>query len=94
MLKGYIEYGVEILKKLNGIFGFAIWNDKKQELFMARDHFGIKPFFYTLVNDEIIFSSEIKALFAHPKVEVKIDKESIAELFGLRTMPYTRKGCV
>ena len=56
---------------------------------MTRDHFGIKPFFYTLVDDEIIFSSEIKGVLANPKVNVKIDKVGIAELFGLRSMPYT-----
>ena len=57
---------------------------------MARDHFGIKPFFYTFVDEQLIFASEIKAFFVHPKVNAKIDKVGIAELFGLRPMPYTR----
>ena len=89
LLKGFIEYGENILKKLNGIFAFAIWNDKKQELFMARDHFGIKPFFYTIVDEELVFGSEIKVLLEHPKVDATIDKEGLMELFGLRTMSYT-----
>ena len=57
---------------------------------MARDHFGIKPFFYTIVDNEIIFSSEIKAILIHQKVNAKIDKIGLCELFGLRTMSHTR----
>lgn len=94
LLKAYIEYGIDVLKKLNGIFSFAIWNDKKQELFLARDQFGIKPFFYTIIDGKIIFASEIKAILEHPNVNYKIDKTGIAELFGLRTSTYTWNNCV
>lgn len=89
LLKAFINYGTNVLHRLNGIFSFAIWNDKKKELFLARDHFGIKPLYYTIVNNTIIFASEIKAIFEHPDVEVKIDKTGICELFGIRTCPYT-----
>lgn len=58
---------------------------------MARDHFGIKPFFYTLVDEELIFASEIKGILANPKANAKIDKVGIAELFGLRPMSHTWK---
>ncbi len=58
---------------------------------MARDHFGIKPFFYTVEDNELIFASEIKAILAHPKINAKIDINGLSEVFGLRTMPYTRK---
>lgn len=75
--------GSDIVKDLNGIFSFAIWNDKKQELFLARDHFGIKPLYYTISQDTIIFSSEVKALLEHPYVKPKIDKNGICELFGI-----------
>lgn len=50
---------------------------------MARDHFGIKPVFYKIVDEEVVFASEIKAILAHPKINAKIDKVGIAELFGL-----------
>ena len=90
LLKGFIEYGENILKKLNGIFSFAIWNDKKQELFLARDQFGIKPLFYTIKNGEIIFASEIKAILANTNVDASVDKMGISELFGLRALPYPR----
>ena len=90
LLTAFIEYKENVLKKLNGIFSFAIWNDKRQELFLSRDQFGIKPLYYTYVNDDLIFASEIKAILKHPNVHAKIDKQGIAELFGLRTLPYTR----
>ena len=83
LLKGYIHFGENILKKLNGIFSFAIWNNKKKELFMARDQFGIKPLYYTIIDDTIIFASEIKVILKYPNIEVKINKQGIGELFGL-----------
>ena len=83
LLKSYIYFGYDVVHKLNGIFGFAIWDSNKKELFVARDHFGVKPFYYTLCDNSFIFSSEIKALFKYPGVEAKIDSEGISELFGL-----------
>lgn len=83
LLKSFICYGTNILSKLNGIFSFAIWNEEKQELFLVRDHFGIKPLYYTLVDNTLIFASEVKALFKHPKVKIELDSTSICELFGL-----------
>lgn len=90
LLKAFIHYGTDILDRLNGTFSFAIWDDKKKELFLVRDHFGIKPLFYTIANNTIIFASEIKAIFEHPDVEIKLDKTGTCELFGLRTCSYTR----
>ena len=83
ILKGFIHYGYDIVKKLNGIFSFVIWNKNKKELFMARDHFGIKPLYYTLVDNHLLFASEVKALKEHPLVELKLDKNSIGELLGI-----------
>lgn len=83
LLKGYIIYGKNILSKLNGIFSFAIWNSKLEELFIARDHFGIKPLYYTRCNDNFIFASEIKAILAHNEVETVVDKMGFQELLGI-----------
>ncbi len=83
LLKGYIHYGKDIVNHLNGTFAFAIWNSKTEELFIARDHFGVKPLFYTLQNDTFIFASEIKALFEFPGVEKILDSQGISELFGI-----------
>lgn len=90
LLKAFIHYGTNILHRLNGIFSFAIWNDKEKELFLVRDHFGIKPLYYTILNNTIIFASEIKAIFEYPQVEIEIDKTTVCELFGLRSCTYSR----
>ena len=83
LLKSYIYYGKDVVNHLNGIFAFAIWNSKTQELFLARDHFGIKPLFYTQLENTLIFSSEIKGLFEYTGVEKVIDSQGISELFGI-----------
>ena len=83
LLKSYIYYGNEVAKHLNGIFSFAIWNSQKQELFLARDHFGVKPLYYTQFDNSFIFASEIKAIFKYPGIEKVIDKQGISELFGI-----------
>ncbi len=83
VLKCFITFGSKIIKSLNGIFAFAIWDSRKEELFIARDHFGVKPFFYTQIDNNFIFASEIKALLAHPQVKKIIDGQCISELFGI-----------
>ena len=83
LLKSFIFWKYDVVKKLNGIFSFAIWDSKKNELFLARDHFGVKPLFYTIYNNTLVFASEIKALFKYPGIEAKLDEQSIAELFGI-----------
>ena len=83
LLRSYIYYGYDVTKYLNGIFSFAIWDSKKEELFIARDNFGIKPFFYTFKNNNFVFGSEIKTLFEHPDIEKIVDSNGICELFGV-----------
>ena len=83
LLKAFILFGPDVLSKLNGIFAFAVWNSKKQELFLARDHFGIKPLYYTLLDNTLIFASEVKAILNYPEVETIVDKAGLCELFGL-----------
>lgn len=51
-----------MVNKLNGVYSFAIWDSQKEELFLVRDRFGIKPLYYALINDSLIFASEVKAL--------------------------------
>ncbi len=83
LLKAYIHYGKDVVNHLNGIFAFAIWNTKKHELFLARDHFGVKPLFYTQFNGNFIFASELKAIFEFPGIPKILDKQGINELFGI-----------
>ena len=83
LLKSYIYYGKDVVHHLNGIFAFAIWDEKNEELFMARDHFGVKPLFYTMQNNSFIFASEIKAIFQYPGIQRILDSQGISELFGI-----------
>jgi len=83
LLKSYIHFKEEIVQKLNGIFSFAIWDTKNKSLFMARDHFGVKPLYYSFVNGNLVFASEIKSILEFPEIEAKIDKQGICELFGI-----------
>ena len=83
LLKAYIYYGKNVVHYLNGIFSFAIWASKKEELFLARDHFGVKPLYYTLFDNTFIFASELKAIFEYPNITKKIDKQGLTELFGI-----------
>lgn len=80
LLKSYIKWKDNCVDKLNGIFAFAVWDEKEQKLFIARDRIGVKPFFYSEKNGEFLFASEIKALLASNRVSPKININSIAEL--------------
>lgn len=80
ILKSYIQWKDECVNKFNGIFAFAVWDDKEQRLFFARDRIGVKPLFYANVNNSFVFGSEIKAILEHKFVEPVIDENSIAEV--------------
>lgn len=79
----FIEYGEECAKMLNGIFAFAVWDSEKQNLYMFRDRSGIKPLFYTIQNNTIVFGSEIKALFEYPEINPEVDQDSFRQIIGI-----------
>ena len=83
LLNGYMAYGPDFVKKLNGIFAFAIMDTSKQALYLFRDPVGVKPLFYTRQQDIFVFASEIKGLFAYPGIQPEIDKTGLNEIFGL-----------
>jgi asparagine synthase (glutamine-hydrolysing) len=83
ILVGYMAFGKEFVKELNGIFSFAIWDDSNHTLFLARDRFGVKPLFYTIYEGTLVFASEIKALFEYTGVRPKVDSQGLCEIFGL-----------
>jgi asparagine synthase (glutamine-hydrolysing) len=83
----YEEKGVECLKDLRGMFAFAIWDDRKKTLFLARDRIGKKPLVYSLLNNSIIFASEIKALLQHPEIKKDINLESIDMFLTYQAIP-------
>ncbi len=83
LLYSYIHYGEDCCKKLNGIYSFCIWDSMRQQIFICRDRFGVKPLFYAKFEDNIIFASEIKALFRYPNFVPKLDKNGLCEIFAL-----------
>ncbi len=83
LLKAYMTWGEDCLRRLNGIYAFAVWDSDRRKLFMARDRVGVKPFFYYKYDGGIVFASEIKSLLAHPYIRPAIDEEGAASLLML-----------
>ena len=81
----YEEYGTSCLDHLNGQFAIAIWNSKERELFLARDRVGIRPVYYTDLNDSIVFASEIKAIFMDKRIPRDIDPMAMDQIFTFWT---------
>jgi asparagine synthase (glutamine-hydrolysing) len=77
----YEEYGPDCLKYLNGQFAFAIWDLNRERLFAARDRVGIRPFFYTTVDGQFLFASEIKALFTDSRIPRELDVFALDQIF-------------
>lgn len=83
ILIGYMEYGTDFIRKMNGIFSFAIWDENDHRLLLVRDRFGVKPLFYTVAGDTLLFASEMKALFQYPGIKPQVDAHGLCEIFGL-----------
>ena len=81
----YEEHGPDCLAMLNGQFAMAIWDAKKKELFLARDRVGIRPLYYTILNNTIIFGSEIKSIFMNDNVARRIDPVAMEQIFTFWT---------
>lgn len=80
LLRCYEKYGQDVLRKLNGMFAFALFDARENRFFAARDHFGVKPFYYSVLGDAtLVFASEIKALFCAPDVERRLDVTALHE---------------
>lgn len=87
VLYGYEEYGTDILKKLCGMFAFAIWDSNKKQIFIARDRIGVKPLYYWLKEEKLIFASEIKAILECPLVERRLNKQALYDYIGFEFVP-------
>ena len=81
----YEQYGTDCLSRLNGQFALAIWDVKKKELFLARDRVGIRPLYYTVMNNALIFTSEIKSIFMNREVPRQIDPVAMDQIFTFWT---------
>jgi len=81
LLNAFAQWGLRALDRFNGMFAFALWDSEKQTLTLARDRYGIKPLYYTLVGSTLLFGSEVKALLAHGAYRTTLDKEALLEYF-------------
>lgn len=77
LVHGFEEWKEDMLPKLRGMFGFAIYNTKDNSLFIARDFFGIKPIHYTQIGDDFVYASEIKSILEYPKFEKKFNRKAL-----------------
>ena len=89
IVHAYEEYGEDCVHKLNGMFSFAIWDSKKKKLFIARDRLGVKPLFYSIVKNNLLFSSEIKSILQFDGVTREINHDG---LYQFATYGYTIDG--
>lgn len=80
VLKAFIHYGENCAQLFNGIFAFAVWDSAEKRLFLCRDRIGVKPLFYSVTNEGIIFASEIKALLKHPDVKPVVDRSGVMDI--------------
>lgn len=83
LLASYIEWKEECVDHLNGIYAFAVWDEQKEQVFIARDRLGVKPLFYKYDSGRLLFGSELKAILAHPDVKAEVTLEGLSEIFGL-----------
>jgi asparagine synthase (glutamine-hydrolysing) len=75
------QYGSACVDYLNGQFAFAIWDEKSEELFLARDRLGIRPLFYTQRSGTLVFASEVKAILTHPRISAELDPVALDQIF-------------
>ena len=87
IIHAYEEYGMDCIARLHGMFGFAIWDGPRRRLLLARDRAGKKPLYYTRVDGNLIFASEIKSLLAHPRVRRRADLQALADYLSVRYVP-------
>ncbi len=82
LIYAYKEWGIDCVLKFNGMFAFALWDKNRNHFFLARDRYGIKPFYYTLTeNQTLLFASEIKSILKYPESPKGIELEGLLEYF-------------
>ena len=83
VLHAYAQFAEACVERCNGIFAFAVWEENRRRLFLARDRIGVKPLFFHQQGRELVFASEIKTILACPEIPAKLDREGIAQLILL-----------
>ena len=91
LLAAYAQWGIDCLRRCNGMWAFALWDAARGELYLARDRFGVKPLYYAQGDGWLVFGSEIKALLAHPRVPREPDPAIIYDFLSLRLADHTNE---
>lgn len=92
VLRAHLQWGADAVRRFNGIFAYALWDARRQELLLVRDHLGIKPLYWYAHPTGVLFGSEPKAVLANPLLRAELDAEGIAELFALPAAPTAGHG--
>ncbi|MFC5028978.1 asparagine synthase (glutamine-hydrolyzing) [Streptomyces sp. DSM 41987] len=87
VLRSYLEWGPDCAKRLEGIFAFALWDLRREELLLVRDRFGVKPLFYHRLPEGVLFGSEPKSLLANPLIRPVVDADGLREMFAVAKKP-------
>ena len=91
IIYAYIEWGIECIKKFNGMFAFSLYDNFKKKFYLARDRYGIKPVYYHITKDKtFIYASEIKSILEYKDYESEVDKEALLEYFTFQNI-FTNK---
>ena len=83
VLHAYAEYGSDCVSYFNGIYAFAVWEEKRKRLFLCRDRIGVKPLFFQQQGKSLLFASEMKTILSYPGIRAKLDEEGLAQLMLL-----------
>src|SRR3974390_1550381 len=87
VLKAFLQWDLQSISRLRGMFAFAIWHKPTRRLVLARDRLGIKPLYYTKIGEDIYFGSELKALFVHPEIPRKLSLAGLDCYLALNYIP-------
>ncbi|MEU4667440.1 asparagine synthase (glutamine-hydrolyzing) [Amycolatopsis sp. NPDC023774] len=87
VLRGYLEWGTGLAERLNGMYAFGIWDPREERLVLIRDRMGIKPLYYALHGDGLLFGSEPKAILAHPEIRPVVETDGLRELLSFTKNP-------
>ncbi len=88
LVHGHEQWGIDgLLQRLEGDYAFGLWDDRRQELFLVRDRIGVKPLYFSIQDDLLLFGSEIKAIVAHPDIERDVDPMAMYHYLSFLTTP-------
>ncbi|HEY6900390.1 MAG TPA: hypothetical protein VI233_07100, partial [Puia sp.] len=88
LIAAYAKWGADCIRHFKGMFAFVVWDRQEKSLFMARDRMGVKPLYYYLNDEQLIFSSEVRSILATGQVEKKIDRQALVEYFSYQSISY------